>query len=322
MSDSVPVIDIRQLDSPAVRAAIHEACRDWGFFQVTGHGIEQGVIDEIFAVSHAFFEQSAADKRRLLRDAENPWGYFDQELTKNRLDCKEIYDFGPDGGDGRGPRWPDGLLRERFEPAVRACHASCKALSMRLLSVIASNLGASPQLLARGFEDGAHTSFLRLNFYPGSMADTVGDAALRPFGVGEHSDAGALTILLQDEHPGLEVQREGRWHLVEPRPDALVVNIGDIVQVWSNDQYKAALHRVLAPARREGAQRHGVPGRYSVPFFLNPSYETWYEPLATAVTHDRPAAYRRINWREFRSLRAAGDYADIGEEVQIQHYRQ
>ena len=102
MSDSVPVIDIRQLDSPAVRAAIHEACRDWGFFQVTGHGIEQGVIDEIFAVSHAFFEQSAADKRRLLRDAENPWGYFDQELTKNRLDCKEIYDFGPTAATDAG----------------------------------------------------------------------------------------------------------------------------------------------------------------------------------------------------------------------------
>ena len=312
MSDFVPVIDIRDPGSAKARAAIHQACRDWGFFQVTGHGIEQAVIDEIFAVSHAFFGQSAAQKRRLLRDADNPWGYFDQELTKNRLDCKEIYDFGRDSGDGRGPRWPQGRLRHRFETAVRACYADCAALSMRLLAVIASNLGADPQLLGRGFEDGAHTSFLRLNFYPRSAPQGSADALQRPFGVGEHTDAGALTILLQDEQPGLEVQREGRWHLVEPLSDALVVNLGDIVQVWSNDQYKAGLHRVLTnPAHQ----------RYSIPFFLNPSYETTYEPLPAAVTPDRPAAYRPIGWREFRALRAAGDYADIGEEVQIHHYR-
>jgi isopenicillin N synthase-like dioxygenase len=132
-------------------------------------------------------------------------------------------------------------------------------------------------------------------------------------GVGEHTDSGALTVLMQDEHPGLEVLRHGRWSLVRPVAGALTINIGDIVQVWSNDRYKAALHRVVvADPRHE---------RYSIPFFLNPSYETTYEPLPPTVTPERPAAYRRIEWREFRGLRAAGDYADIGEEVQIHHYR-
>ena len=312
MSATVPVIDIRELDSPAAAGAIDQACREWGFFQVSGHGIEPGVIGEIFAVSHLFFAQPAEQKRRLLRDADNPWGYFDRELTKNRRDCKEIYDYGPDRGDGRSPRWPEGPLRGRFEPAVRACYESCTALSLRLLALIASNLGVPPETLSRGFEAHAHTSFLRLNFYPASPPLDVGGTAGQPLGVGEHTDAGALTVLLQDDQPGLEVQRDGRWHLVEPRPDALVVNIGDIVQVWSNDRYRAAPHRVLTNAARD---------RYSIPFFLNPSYETTYEPLPTTVTPDRPAAYRRIGWREFRSLRAAGDYADIGEEIQIHHYR-
>jgi len=313
MSDFVPVIHIGQLESVASRAAIDRACREWGFFQVTGHGIAPAVIDDIFAASHAFFAQPAADKRRILRDADNPWGYFDKELTKNRLDWKEIFDYGPDGGDGRGPRWPHGPLRRRFEPAVRACYAACTALSLRLLDVMASNLGVSPGALARGFDDGAHTSFQRLNFYPPYPFDHAGAADQRPLGVGEHTDSGALTILMQDDQPGLEVQRDGRWHLVEPLADALVVNIGDIVQVWSNDRYKAALHRVVTknPARE----------RYSIPFFLNPSYETHYEPLPSMVTAQQPAAYRRISWREFRGLRAAGDYADIGEEVQIHHYR-
>ena len=314
MSDSVPVIDIGDLDSPPARAAIDRACRDWGFFQVTGHGMDPSVIDEIFAMSRAFFGLPATDKRRILRDADNPWGYYDKELTKNRQDNKEIYDFGPDTGDGRAPRWPHGPLRPRFEPAVRACYDSCSALALRLLAVIASNLGVGPQVLARGFEPGAQTSFLRLNFYPRQTADNDDPVGLlRPFGVGEHTDSGALTILMQDEHPGLEVQRDGRWHLVQPRPGALVINIGDIVQVWSNDRYQAALHRVIVA--------NPTAERYSIPFFLNPSYETTYEPLPATVTSDRPAAYRRINWREFRSLRAAGDYADVGEEVQIHHYR-
>jgi len=311
MSDFVPVIHIDELESPAALAAIDRACRDWGFFQVTGHGIEPSVLDDICAMSRAFFAQPAADKRRILRDADNPWGFFDKELTKNRQDWKEIYDYGPDAGDGRGPRWPDGPLRLRFEPAVRAYYASCTVLAMRLLAVIASNLGVSPQVLARGF-DSAHTSFLRLNYYPPCPPESTSDAQQHPLGISEHTDAGALTLLLQDDQPGLEVLRDGRWHLVEPRSDALVVNLGDIAQVWSNDQYTAALHRVLTnPARR----------RYSMAFFLNPSYETTYEPLPTTVTRDRPAVYRPINWREFRSLRAAGDYADLGEEVQIHQYR-
>jgi isopenicillin N synthase-like dioxygenase len=82
--------------------------------------------------------------------------------------------------------------------------------------------------------------------------------------------------------------------------------------VWSNDRYVAALHRVITNPARD---------RCTMPFFLNPSYDTTYEPLPTTVSAHEPARYRRIGWREFRTLRAAGDYADLGEEIQISHYR-
>ena len=309
MIENVPVIDIESLERPESLAAIDRACREWGFFQVTGHGIDRQLVADVMAVSRQFFAQPAEDKRRILRDADNPWGFYDKELTKNRQDWKEIYDFGPADGDKLKPRWPAGALRLRFEPVIRAYYASCKLLSLRLLSAIATNLGVSAQHLARGFDD-AHTSFLRLNYYPRHPQGAHDD---RPLGVGEHTDAGALTVLMQDRQPGLQVQRDGRWYLVEPRADALVVNIGDIVQVWSNDRYRAALHRVITNPSAD---------RYSIPFFLNPSWETSYEPLPTTVTAREPAHYRRIHWREFRALRAAGDYADVGEEVQISHYRQ
>jgi isopenicillin N synthase-like dioxygenase len=310
MIDSVPVIDVTELQSPAALDAIDRACRDWGFFQVTGHGIDPLLISSVFDVARAFFAQPGDEKRRLLRDAENPWGYYDRELTKNRQDWKEIFDFGPADGDKLKPRWPAGPLRLRFEPIIRAYYASCKALSLRLLSAIATNLGVTPELLARSFGED-HTSFLRLNYYPEYPLASHDDS--RPLGVGEHTDSGALTLLLQDSQPGLEVCRDGRWHLVAPRADALVVNIGDMVQVWSNDRYRAAMHRVITSPDRD---------RYSVPFFLNPSWDTVYAPLPTTIQAGQSALYRHIHWREFRRLRAAGDYADVGEEIQIAHYRQ
>ena len=308
MIENVPVIDIAELDSPASLAAIDSACRDWGFFQVTGHGIEPALLRNIFEVSREFFAQPAEEKRLIRRDADNPWGYYDKELTKNQQDWKEIYDFGPANDDTLKPRWPSGQLRLRFEPIVRAYYANCRTLALRLLSTMASNLGVDASYLARDFA-AAHTSFLRLDYYPQC---TLAASAERLFGVGEHTDAGALTLLLQDDQPGLEVCRDGRWHLVEPTPGALVINVGDMIQVWSNDRYRAALHRVVTNPSGD---------RYSVPFFLSPSYETTYAPLPTTVTPERPARYRPIQWREFRTLRAAGDYADIGEEVQITHYR-
>lgn len=84
-----------------------------------------------------------------------------------------------------------------------------------------------------------------------------------------------------------------------------------MVRVWSNGIYHAPLHRVLANKTSE---------RYSFPFFFAPSYDTIIQPLEQCVTKERPLRYRPINWGYFRSQRFAGDYADVGEEIQITHY--
>jgi isopenicillin N synthase-like dioxygenase len=107
------------------------------------------------------------------------------------------------------------------------------------------------------------------------------------------------------------VFHDNAWRLVEPHPDALVVNIGDIVQVWSNDRYRAALHRAFVHADAE---------RFSVAFFLNPPYSAEYAPLPSTVDVTHPPRYRPINWGEFRSRRTAGDYADGDEYAQISQY--
>ena len=100
--------------------------------------------------------------------------------------------------------------------------------------------------------------------------------------------------------------------MVEPVTDALVVNIGDIVQVWSNDRYPAPAHRVRASTNRE---------RYSLPFFFNPVSEAVYAPLAAVTNEQSPPRYRPINWGKFRWKRQQGDYADYGAENQISDHR-
>jgi isopenicillin N synthase-like dioxygenase len=308
MQTAVPVIDIAELDSAAAHESIERACRDWGFFQVTNHGIDDRVIAALFDAAHRFFALPRDEKHRILRSAENPWGFYDRELTKNRQDRKEVFDYGPGEGDGQAARWP--ADPPGFRDAVLAYYRGCEQLAHRLLAVISSNLGMPADYLSRYFGD-VHTSFVRLNYYP--RYDTqITDSQEDTYGVGQHSDAGALTILLQDDQSGLEVCRDGHWYPVEPRAGALVINLGDMAQVWSNDRYVAALHRVVPPTMKD---------RYSAPFFFNPSWDTDYAPLPTTVSADAPARYRPINWREFRTLRHAGDYADYGDEVQISDYR-
>ncbi|HXV73488.1 MAG TPA: 2OG-Fe(II) oxygenase family protein, partial [Sphingomonadales bacterium] len=158
-----------------------------------------------------------------------------------------------------------------------------------------------------------HASFLRLNHYPvddileeeeKTKTTPLGDMALH-----HHTDAGVLTILLQDAVGGLQVQVGNDWIDVTPVENAFVVNVGDMMQVWSNDRYRAAVHRVRP-----------IPGRsrYSIPFFFNPSYGTVCTPI---VQPGEKALYRPVKWSEFRGERAKGDFGDYGTEIQISAFR-
>jgi len=309
---SLPVIDISDLERRETRRAIDAACRAWGFFQIVGHGIDTDAVTELRKRMRELFALPLEAKHAIMRTAENPWGFFDRELTKRTRDWKQIYDFGPADGGVMVPQFPAAL--PDFAPAVTRYYSECDALSLRLLRVIASNLGAPERALDACFRPD-HTSFLRLNYYPRcpepARPDDLSMAKTGHLGVNHHTDAGALTLLLQDEQPGLEVFHSGEWRLVEPREDAIVVNIGDIVQVWSNDRYEAALHRGLVSAEAE---------RFSAPFFFNPGYSTVYAPLPSTVDARHPARYRPIRWGEFRARRAAGDYADHGQYAQISQY--
>jgi isopenicillin N synthase-like dioxygenase len=316
-STSVPLIAISNIDRDThTRAELDAACRKCGFFQAIDHGISASLLERVQVQMRAFFALPHADKQRILRTDSNCWGYYDKELTKNTRDWKEIFDVGPEEAEGpvagAMPQWPDAL--PEFKTTMTAYIDACRNVANRLLTAIAANLGVPAIDLLRAFGQD-DSSFLRLNYYPlcadPAPADTSTTAPVGHLGINRHTDAGALTILIQNEQAGLQVYCDGAWRLVTPRPDALVINIGDIVQVWSNDRYRAPLHRVLANSEHV---------RYSAAFFFNPSYATDYAPLSPLCSAEAPPLYRSINWGEFRARRAAGDYADYGHEVQISDY--
>ena len=254
MITGVPVIDLTDGDEGAVGAA----CHDWGFFQIVRHGIPAGLIEQVFDQSRRFFALPLADKRAVLRSQDNPRGYYDRELTKNARDLKEVFDFGLEPHpelasdhplnrlpvDGHN-QWPTGLpgFKETMTDYLRAC----EALGHRLLESFCLGIGA-PHDRLRPYFGADHTSFARLNHYPLDdplePEQAAGTTALGDMALHHHSDAGVLTILLQDEVGGLQVFTHGAWLDIAPLPGALVINVGDMMQVWSNDRYPAALHRV------------------------------------------------------------------------------
>jgi isopenicillin N synthase-like dioxygenase len=310
---TVPVIDLAA-PPQEVSDRLARACAEWGFFHLIGHGLAPALLASVMDEARGLFAAPAADKRALSRTRANPWGYYDRELTKNRRDKKEIFDIGPDAvglrsaDDAFSGATPFPPWREAFEPTARAYVTACEALCFRLLRGIATGLGVDAEALSPAFE-GVHTSFLRLNHYPAH--DPMGDEAVDEAGLGihHHTDAGAITVLLTDGVPGLQVLKDGTWRPVDPVPGGLIINVGDMVQVWSNDAYQAPLHQVLAMERGE---------RFSLAYFFNPAYSAVIRPLPQTPP---PSRYLDLPWGEFRRRRADGDFADYGAEVQISDYR-
>ncbi|KAK6159394.1 hypothetical protein DH2020_006708 [Rehmannia glutinosa] len=318
----IPLIDLSPLESNSRTALeilateIGDACENWGFFQVINHGVPLEARQKIDLVSREFFALPKEEKRKVSRDEVNPTGYYDTEHTKNVRDWKEVFDVtvqvptvihDPDDKEMKEMinQWPGNPPEMRS--ACEEYAAEMQKLAFNLLELIALSLGLKKDRLNGFFKD--QTTFIRLNYYPPCP---IPDLAL---GVGRHKDAGALTILAQDEVGGLQVKRktDGEWILVKPTPDAYIINVGDIIQVWSNEKYQSVEHRVKVNSEKE---------RFSIPFFFNPAFYTMVEPLEELVNEQNPSKYKPYSWGKFLSTRKLSNYKKLDvENIQIHHFK-
>ena len=157
---------------------------------------------------------------------------------------------------------------------------------------------------------------MRLNHYtvgdPVPLDERDGLAPLGDTALGFHTDPGVLTLLLQDEVGGLQARSlDGDWIDVPPTPGTVVVNLGDCMQVWTNDRYRAAVHRVLPMSSER---------RFSIPYFSNPPSDAIIVPIAELA--GAAPLYRSFPWREFSAARGYDNFTDLGiDDAQISDHR-
>jgi isopenicillin N synthase-like dioxygenase len=298
----VPVVDI-SADPGAVGAELDQIGRTVGFFQVTGHGIPDGVAEPAWAMATRFFDLRLADKLSVARPAPDyPYGYIPlagESLSQSMAgaappDLKEVFNIGPPGPPAHefadpdeawaySPNlWPAAL--PGLEPAWTAYYDAMRDLGQRLMSLFARGLGLPPGFFAAGTGHAANA--LRAINYPArDTAPLPGQSR-----AGAHTDYGTLTILRQDTVGGLEVLGPaGAWAGVEPVPGAFVVNIGDLMARWTNDRWRSTLHRVIDPPNPRAAAR-----RQSMAYFQNANWSAEISCLPTCLEPGAQPRYEPV----------------------------
>jgi isopenicillin N synthase-like dioxygenase len=310
-SISLPIIDMAPLfggnepQRSAVARAIGDACRDTGFFYVTGHGIAPLLLADLDRASRIFFALPEAEKNEIaMLHGGRAWrGFFPVggELTSGKPDQKEGLYFGAELGPDdprvqRGlplhgtnlfpahPRELRQLVLEYMAAATKTAHA--------VMEGIALSLGLEADYFYRQYTSDP-TILFRIFHYP-SIARSSPD-----WGVGEHTDYGLLTLLAQDGQGGLQVKTSRWWIDAPPIPGTLVCNIGDMLDRLTGGLYRSTPHR---------AKNVSGQGRLSFPFFFDPGFDAEVHPLperAAQIIDDRESRWDRQSVHGF-----SGTYGD------------
>lgn len=281
---SVPVIDISGLYASeratreAVAAELGRAAREIGFFYISGADIDEALFDTMLAATKEFFALPVEEKMRsYIGLSQCHRGYVptgEEGLSGEKPDLKEAFDTAldlpaddPDYLEGNpmlGPNtWPE---LPGFAAAVTAYYEAVLAVGQELLWAFAVALGEDPDTFSQHATK--TPSQLRLVHYP------FNPDAQDALGIGAHSDYECFT-LLKPTAPGLEVLNGvGDWIDVPPIPGTYVVNIGDLLELWTNGAFVATSHRV----------RKVKEERYSFPLFFNVDYDTEVKPLPQFVS--------------------------------------
>src|SRR6202789_1060791 len=263
-NDRVPELDLRRFDAgEAARVVFLEelraAAHGVGFFYIAGHGVEGALLRDLMQTARRFFALPEADKLAIeMISSPHFRGYnrVASERTRGLPDWREQIDIGaerpalprdtglPVWSRLRGPnQWAAALSELR--PVVPLWQAAAMQVLTRLLRAFALALGQPADALEPLYADDPHY-LIKLIRYPGQDAASDRSTAVHQ-GVGAHKDAGLITLLLQDDQGGLQVETPAGWIDVPPRADTFVINIGELLELASDGYLRATMHRVIAP---------------------------------------------------------------------------
>ncbi|MEO9079125.1 MAG: 2-oxoglutarate and iron-dependent oxygenase domain-containing protein [Rhodanobacter sp.] len=287
----VPTLDIRRYDRDrdAFIAEIGAAYREFGFCCISGHGIPAELIDGSYDAFQRFFELPLETKMRYhVPGSGGARGYtpFKVETAKDSqyADLKEFWHIGREiprdskfAGVMPPNLWP--VEVPDFRQYGYGLYEALDQLGTRVLRALALHIQQAEDY----FEDKTDVgnSILRPIHYP-----PISDKAVPNVRAGAHEDINFITLLVGASAEGLEVLSHGEWLPITTEGDAIVVNIGDMLQRLSNHVYPSTSHRVVNPPN-ENARKP----RYSVPYFLHPNPDVMLDPLESCITADNPRRY-------------------------------
>lgn len=289
--DSIQPVSLKQADTDpqGFAAALGQSFREYGFAVIRDHSVDRDVIGRALADTKAFFALPEETKRGYhVPGGGGARGYtpFGIEVAKGATerDLKEFWHRGRDLPEGHryAPYMPANIsvgAVPGFDASTRALYQALDRMGAILLRAIARHLELEDDWFADTVDEG--NSVLRLLHYPPIQGQPGGVRA------GAHEDINVITLLLGAEEAGLQVKtRSGDWLPIQPPEDALVVNVGDMLQRLTNNVLPSTTHRVVNPS----AERMAFP-RYSTPFFLhfNPDFEI--ATLPGCISQENPDRY-------------------------------
>ena len=316
----IPIIDIAPLIIPNDNSKliqktgdeIRDACKNVGFFYIKNHQIPQSHLDSVIPAIQDFFNLSLQEKMKIhISQSDNFRGYtpLGKELTNNKYDWHECVDFGLDlkpndpevisGKQLAGPnQWPKN--QGKFKKVLEKHWNLMIILGRMVTEGLAISLGLSKNYFAP-FMNKSH-SYMRISNYPpyeNSQKENIGN------GIGSHIDYGFLTILLQNKIGGLEIKNSNNeWFSAPIIPGTFLINIGHMIQRWTNDYYRATIHRVIPPKNES---------RCSLPFFFEPDFDTVVAPLEKFCSKDHLPQYKPIHFGEYLERTFKTSYSSIIE---------
>ncbi len=292
---SLPVVDLTA-PMPVKAARIERACRDSGFFYVTGAAVPDALKLRVDTSARRFFGLPEETKAEIAMErggkAWRGWFPVGAELTSGRPDRKEGIYFGTERPGDPRPLHGANLFPAQVPdlgPAVLEYIDRLTATAQDVLRAVAVSLGLDAEYFASGYTADP-TVLFRIFHYPPSEPDAD------DWGVGEHTDYGLLTLLLQDDNGGLAVRTRDGWVEAPPIPGTFVCNIGDMLDRLTGGWYRSTPHRVRNLSGNE---------RLSYPFFFDPDFDREVPPLPS-VSHPDGARWDGQDLRAFTGT--YGDY--------------